>query len=130
MFSVLTSKIFGAASLVLLAALASLYLWMSGQISSLEKQIVKKDATIEVLRTNNTTLKANQGTLETAVNACNTSVKNSAAVAKQAADNGLALLAEVRKGAARTSSAISNLEAMPTQTCEDAEAILRAGAQP
>lgn len=130
MFSVLTAKIMSGVSAALLLSMGVMYLVHKGETSSLNKTIIKHEATVARLTADNITLKANQTSLEAGVNLCNSGVENAKRLADQATANGAALLEQVKTANASLEGRIKRIAAMPSQSCEDAEAILRAGGQP
>lgn len=129
MFSVLSSKLFGATSVALLALLAYVLVTKNTEISLQSKTIAEQNGTIKTLRENNATLKLNMGTLELAVNQCSAGVANAANAANAAARAGTAAASAAQSSRAETNRAVEALQALPRATCQDAEAILRQGAE-
>lgn len=136
MFSVLSSKIFGGTTLVLMAALAFILVSKNAVISHQDKLINDPKtgyvARLAAAEANVTTLKQNQGALEQGVATCGDSVRAAADAANRAANVGLQALAAVKS----QTSAIARLQAMPTngatpaEQCAQADAILLEGAKP
>jgi uncharacterized protein YlxW (UPF0749 family) len=130
MFSPLTSKIFGATTLGLMIAMMIIIFVDAQRAANLEEKIAQRDEVIKDLRLESSTLKTNQATLEQAVTQCSASVALTASKANEAANAGVAALNEARKNVGRVTSAIEAIEAMPAQSCAEAEAILRTGGRP
>jgi hypothetical protein len=127
MFSVLTSKLFGAASVGLAIAFVAMLLLKNGEISSLNKRLAAADKTIAAQSVDILTLRGNQRGLEQGVAACNSSVDAYKGVVEKIAEAGRAALAEVQKGSTVLNNRIKAIDAMPANSCDDAAAILKAG---
>lgn len=130
MFTSLTSKLFGGLSVVLALTFIAMLLGKNYEISKLEKALAASRDTNTSLRLDNASLLINQTELEKGVAACSNSIAVAAAKASAAAAAGEAALAEARKGSAAVAATVRSIQGMPSATCADAEAILRAGARP
>jgi predicted pyridoxine 5'-phosphate oxidase superfamily flavin-nucleotide-binding protein len=136
MFSVLTSKIFGGATVALALALVGVMISKNHEIRSQAKVIKEMEATLKLQRADLATLAANEITLKAAVNQCSDSVARTAQVAQVVARSGQAAVEQVRSAGERaTARAISRLQAMPRDAtdpadlCAQADAILQQGAR-
>lgn len=103
-------------------------------IKSQTSTITAQAKNIGTLKTNNATLRNNNTSLLNGVKQCNASIDAAKLVAQQAADNGLAALAEARKANARTGDAIRAINAIevgttPAEQCAAADVILLQGAE-
>lgn len=110
-------------------ALAWILVTKNTEISILNERVAEQSGTIKTLRENNATLKLNMGTLELAVNECSAGVRSAAQAASAAAKAGVAAAQAAQSTRAETNAAVQALTALPRNTCEDAEAILRQGAE-
>lgn len=127
LFSAVTSKIFGATTVLLLLALPLLWVIKAEQIKQVQKQLDAANATIARNVVDLNTLRGNNTGLEQGLAACNTSVDSYKDVVNKLAKAGEAALAEVRKNAAGVNAKLSALDKLPAKTCGDAAAILAAG---
>lgn len=129
MFSILTSKIFGAASLVLLAALAFVVISYEGKVGAYQDQLEKADGIIVGLRADITTLRGNNFKLETGLNQCNKSVETMALTARTVSANSAAAVQAAQRGRKATTDRIETIKLMPVNTCADVKSVLKQGAQ-
>jgi translation initiation factor 2B subunit (eIF-2B alpha/beta/delta family) len=134
MFSVLTSKIFGGATVALALALVGVTISKNHEIRSQAKVIEEMEATLKLQRADLATLAANEITLKAAVKQCSDSVARTAQVAQAVARSGQAAVEQVRSAGERaTARAISRLQDMPRDAtdpadlCAQADAILQQG---
>lgn len=127
MFSVLTSKIFGGLAFGLALVLVVSTINFKMQIRTLNKQVEQKDGIIERQKIDISTLKNNVKALDLGLNTCNAGVASTAATAERINKAGVAALAQVQKAGAAVDRKVKQIDAMPAATCEDADAILRAG---
>lgn len=132
MWKLLTSPIAGPVgaglSLLLGLALLSLLLVKNSQISTLEKDLENQQKVTQSLRMDNQTLIANQAGLELGLNACNAGVERVKAQADAVTKAGIVAVDAVKAAGAKSARDAAAIQAMPRATCEDALAILKAGA--
>lgn len=131
MWKIFTSPLAGiigsAASLLLAGWFLATVVTKNNQIEDLEASLKKANEDNEVLRTDNSTLRSNAVALDYGLRLCNTSVQNAAELAGKLTAAGEAAVAEVQKAGASVAKKSAAIDKMPTATCEDALAILKAG---
>lgn len=117
-------------TLALMLLLVAVTISKNREISNLEQKVKNEQVASSVLRYNNLVLKNNELALTGALDTCNASVQ-AVATKSQAIDAaGAAALAEVKKAGAAVDRKVAQLATMPRSTCDDALAILKAGALP
>lgn len=136
MFSVLTSKIYGAAAVALTLTLALVILTKNSTISSLQDLIKEQAETIALQRQDIQTLVGNADKLEFGLTQCNAGVRATAEAATRVASAGAAAVEQVRAaGVANLEASRRRLDALPrdgataAELCEQADALLLQGAE-
>lgn len=112
----------------MLLLLAATWLGNKSEVRGLKRQLTAANELTANQKVDLATLRGNQAGLVAGVNACNASVDSYKDVVEKLAAAGNAALAEVRKGSVALNKRLGQIDAMPSKTCNDAAAILRAGA--
>lgn len=136
MFSILTSKIYGAAAAALTLALAFTILTKNSTISSLENLVGEQAETIALQRQDIQTLVGNADKLEFGLAQCSAGARATAEAATRVANAGAAAVEQVRAaGVANLEASRRRLDALPrdgatlAELCEQADALLLQGAE-
>lgn len=129
MWKLLTSRLAGpiasGLSLLLAIALVSLLLSKNSTISDLEAALLTEKQSNVILRQDNATLRGNAVTLEGSLKQCNDGLTALKTTTDAITAAGVKALQEVQKAGKSVDAKVRAIDAMPTETCEDAFKILK-----
>jgi hypothetical protein len=129
MFSILTSKIFGATSLFLVVALVFIVVSYEGKVGTYQSQLEKADKKISGLQADTTTLRGNNLKLDNGLAQCNKSIDTMALTARTVSANSAAAVQAAQRGRKATTDRIETIRLMPVNTCADVKSVLKQGAK-
>lgn len=129
LFSSLTSKIFGATTLLMMIAFGLLLISKNSVIASQEKMIVAQDTQISNLKVDLSTARSNEATLNAGLSQCNASAQNAAQVANVVAKAGVDAVAQAQKAQADVAKQVARINALPAANDQDVDRILLEGAK-
>lgn len=129
MFSVLSSKIFGGTTLLMVAAFALLLISKNAVINSQNRQIRDLISQTSSLRSNLNICRGNEANLEGQLTGQNAKVKAAADAANMVAKAGVAAVAQAQKAGAGVAAQVARINALPEATCADVDNILLEGAK-
>ena len=129
MLKLLTSPLISAGALALTLLLSGLLLVAKIEARHAVKVEADLRSQLDTAKTNYDRCKTNRLVLDGALNQCNAGAENTARVAGVVATAGKQALDVVARGRTHVDVDIGRIKAMPAATCEDALAILKAGAK-